>query len=130
MAVVQADRKLNIPGEALKNVLSARAFVNWYNGHPNFTGLNPALDCEDALIVGNGNVALDCARILCKTPQELQHTDIARHAVAALGKRCGSPPPPSPACPPRPHHPLLRAAVTLSGFTSLVAAVTFSRPSP
>jgi hypothetical protein len=87
---VQSDRSLGIPGEQLDNVLSARAFVNWYNGHPDFVHLNPGLDAvEDVVVVGNGNVAIDCARILCKDASELQHTDIADHALAALRKRYG-----------------------------------------
>jgi hypothetical protein len=87
--MLQADRKLNIPGESLGNVLSARAFVNWYNGHPDYVGLAPPLDSiEDVVIVGNGNVAIDCARILCKTTKELQSTDIVQHALATLQSRC------------------------------------------
>jgi adrenodoxin-NADP+ reductase len=84
----QSDRRLNIPGENLHNVLSARAFVNWYNGHPEFVSVNPGLDTvEDVVVIGNGNVAIDCARILCKSPSELQSTDIAQHAVTALKNR-------------------------------------------
>ena len=85
---VQSDRKLNIPGEQLENVLSARAFVNWYNGHPEFVNVNPRLsEVEDVVVIGNGNVAIDCARILCKSVAELQTTDIAQHAVKVLKNR-------------------------------------------
>jgi hypothetical protein len=85
---VQSDRSLDVPGESLPGVLSARAFVNWYNGHPEFVGLDPGLAAvEDVVIVGNGNVAVDCARILCKQPSELEHTDIAQHALEALRHR-------------------------------------------
>ena len=73
-----------MPGENLHNVLSARSFVNWYNAHPDFLKLNPDLSAEDAVVVGHGNVGLDCARILCKSPEELRTTDIAAHAVEAL----------------------------------------------
>ena len=80
------DRALGLPGEELEGVLGARAFVSWYNGHPDFAALAPDLSVEDVVIVGQGNVAIDCARILCKTVAELQHTDIAAHALAALAR--------------------------------------------
>lgn len=79
------DRALGLPGEgALSGVLSARAFVNWYNGHPSFAGLAPKLDVEDVVVIGQGNVAIDCARILTKRVEELATTDISAHALAAL----------------------------------------------
>lgn len=78
------DRSLGIDGEELAGVYGARAFVNWYNGHPDFVDLSPDLSCEAAVIVGQGNVAIDCARILCKTVEELQSSDIAAHALEAL----------------------------------------------
>lgn len=81
-----SDRYLGVPGETLRNVCSARAFVNWYNGHPEFKSAQFDLDVEDVVIVGQGNVAIDCARILSKTIAELQETDIAQHALAALSK--------------------------------------------
>jgi adrenodoxin-NADP+ reductase len=81
-----SDRYLNIPGENFRNVFSARAFVNWYNGHPEFTSFKPNLDATDVVIIGHGNVAIDCARILCKTVEELKKTDIATHALEALSK--------------------------------------------
>ena len=79
-----SDRDMGIPGEDLSGVCSARAFVSWYNGHPDFVNLRPNLDTEDVVIIGQGNVAIDCARILCKTPKELAGSDIAAHASAAL----------------------------------------------
>jgi adrenodoxin-NADP+ reductase len=79
-----SDRTMGIEGENLKNVFSARAFVNWYNGHPDFATFTPNLNCEDVVIVGQGNVAIDCARILAKTVDELKTTDIAKHALTAL----------------------------------------------
>ena len=80
----EGDKELVICGEDLSGVHAARAFVNWYNGHPDFVGLEPDLACETALIVGQGNVAVDCARILAKTPAELASSDIARHAQEVL----------------------------------------------
>ncbi|CAP71503.1 uncharacterized protein PODANS_6_1370 [Podospora anserina S mat+] len=83
------DRKLGIPGEELKGVFSAREFVGWYNGLPEYADLNPDLSLGahgDTLIIGNGNVAMDVARILLKSPEELAKTDIAAHALDALSK--------------------------------------------
>jgi NADPH-dependent glutamate synthase beta subunit-like oxidoreductase len=59
------DRKLGIPGEDLAGVVGSAEFVGWYNGHPDFADLDPPLGGQAAVVVGNGNVALDCARILC-----------------------------------------------------------------
>lgn len=79
-----ADRKLGVPGEDLPGVVGSAAFVGWYNGHPDFADLAPPLDAESVAIVGNGNVALDVARILAKTSAELAGSDIVRHAAEAL----------------------------------------------
>lgn len=79
-----SDRSLGIPGEALQGVLSARAFVNWYNGHPDSVDLNPDLSISDVVIIGQGNVALDCARILTADVDALAKTDIASYAMEAL----------------------------------------------
>lgn len=79
------DRRLELPGDDLANVFGSAAFVGWYNGHPQFSGLNPQLDHDTAVIVGNGNVALDVARILAKSEEELTGSDIVSHARAALG---------------------------------------------
>ncbi|HWL46595.1 MAG TPA: FAD-dependent oxidoreductase [Sphingomonadaceae bacterium] len=78
------DRPLGIPGEDLPGVIGSAAFVGWYNGHPDFAGLAPPLDTPDAVVIGNGNVALDVARILAKTPAEFAGSDIVDHALAAL----------------------------------------------
>jgi ferredoxin--NADP+ reductase len=78
------DRKLGIPGEDLPGVIGSAAFVGWYNGHPEFADLNPPLGGTQAAVIGNGNVALDCARILSKTRGELEAGDIVNHALAAL----------------------------------------------
>ena len=78
------DRKLGIPGEDLRGVVGSAEFVGWYNGHPDFAELNPPLDGSHAVVVGNGNVALDCARILSKTRHEFEGSDIVGHALDAL----------------------------------------------
>ena len=78
------DRKLGIPGEDLPGVVGSAEFVGWYNGHPDFADLDPPLDRTHAAIIGNGNVALDCARILAKTRAEFEGSDIVNHALDAL----------------------------------------------
>ncbi|KAI9905394.1 hypothetical protein PsorP6_013670 [Peronosclerospora sorghi] len=79
------DREVGIRGENLRGVLAARTFVNWYNGHPDFCDLELDLkQVESAVIIGQGNVAVDCARILTKDVDELAMTDIAAHAIDAL----------------------------------------------
>lgn len=78
------DRRLGIPGEDLPGVFGSGAFVGWYNGHPDFAGLAPPLDRPGVAVIGNGNVAIDCARVLAKTTGELAGSDIAAHALAAL----------------------------------------------
>jgi ferredoxin--NADP+ reductase len=78
------DRKLGIPGEDLPGVVGSAEFVGWYNGHPEFADLNPPLGGGCAAVIGNGNVALDCARILSKTRHEFEGSDIVGHALEAL----------------------------------------------
>src|SRR5437764_3969145 len=78
------DRKLGIPGEDLPGVVGSAEFVGWYNGHPDFADLDPFLDGTHAAVVGAGNVALDCARILSKTRHEFEGSDIVGHALDAL----------------------------------------------
>ena len=78
------DRKLGIPGEDLPGVVGSAEFVGWYNGHPEFADLDPFLQGTHAAVVGNGNVALDCARILAKTRHEFEGSDIVGHALDAL----------------------------------------------
>lgn len=80
------DRPLGVPGEDLPGVIGSAAFVGWYNGHPDYKDLAPPLDAEEAVVVGNGNVAIDCARILAKTVSELQDSDIVNHALDPLSK--------------------------------------------
>jgi ferredoxin--NADP+ reductase len=78
------DRKLGIPGEDLPGVIGSAAFVGWYNGHPEFADLNPDLSGTHAAVIGNGNVALDCARVLSKARGEFDGSDIVGHALEAL----------------------------------------------
>lgn len=78
------DRRMGVPGEDLAGSHRAGAFIGWYNGHPDAAGLHFDLSAERAVVIGHGNVALDVARILLKTADELRHTDIAAHALDAL----------------------------------------------
>ena len=80
------DRRLDIPGADLPGVLGSGAFVGWYNGHPEFADLDPPLDAAAAAVIGNGNVALDVARILSKTPAEFAGSDIVGPALDALSR--------------------------------------------
>ena len=80
------DRKLGIPGEDLPGVVGSAEFVGWYNGHPDFADLDPPLDGAHAAVIGNGNVALDCARILSKNHHEFEGSDIVGHALEALDR--------------------------------------------
>ena len=86
----QTDRRLGIPGEDLPGSWSATELVAWYNGHPDFQELQFDLSVEHAVVVGNGNVALDVARMLALTREELQPTDttdVAIDAIVASGIR-------------------------------------------
>ncbi len=82
----QTDRRLNIPGIDLKNSHPATEFVAWYNGHPDFRECHFDLTKERAAVIGVGNVAVDVARILCRTVDELKETDIANYALEALSE--------------------------------------------
>jgi len=79
-------KRLGIPGEDLPGSLSAAEFVPWYNAHPDFHSVEVPLDCETAIVIGAGNVAMDVARMLALEPSELDPTDTADHAIAALKK--------------------------------------------
>jgi ferredoxin/flavodoxin---NADP+ reductase len=81
----QTDRRLGIPGEDLSGSWSATEFVAWYNGHPDYQELPFDLDVERAVVIGNGNVALDVARMLALTPEELAPTDTTDPAIEAIG---------------------------------------------
>ncbi len=77
-------KKLGIPGEELSNSISAADFVPWYNAHPDYADLNLDLTSDTAIVIGAGNVAMDCARMLAVDPSELEPTDTANHAIDAL----------------------------------------------
>jgi ferredoxin--NADP+ reductase len=81
----QTDKRLGIPGEDLPGSWSATEFVAWYNGHPDYQKLTFDLDVERAVVIGNGNVALDVARMLALTPEELAPTDTTDPAIEAIG---------------------------------------------
>ena len=81
----QTDKRLGIPGEDLSGSWSATEFVAWYNGHPDYQELPFDLNVERAVVIGNGNVALDVARMLALTPEELAPTDTTDPAIEAIG---------------------------------------------
>jgi ferredoxin/flavodoxin---NADP+ reductase len=80
----QSDRPLGIPGQDLPGSVAAVDFVGWYNAHPHFETMTPNLSTGRVVILGNGNVALDVARILVSDPDALATTDIADHALQSL----------------------------------------------
>jgi len=82
----EVSRPLGIPGEELTGSHNAGDFVAWYNGHPDHRDAHFDLDCDAVTIIGHGNVALDVARMLAKTADELRRTDIAGHALEALSE--------------------------------------------
>jgi ferredoxin/flavodoxin---NADP+ reductase len=82
----QTDRSLGIPGEELPGSWAATELVAWYNGHPDFQHLSFDLSGERAVVIGNGNVALDVARMLALTPEELATTDTTDAAIAAINE--------------------------------------------
>lgn len=81
-----SDRTLGIAGEDLQGSISATEFVNWYNGHPDACMVQMTLEARGVVVVGVGNVAVDVARILAKTADELAQTDIADHALEVLAR--------------------------------------------
>ncbi len=81
----ETDRRLGIPGEDLPGSHAATAFVGWYNAHPDYAEEEFDLSCERAIVIGNGNVATDVARMLALTDRELRETDTADHAIEMLG---------------------------------------------
>jgi ferredoxin/flavodoxin---NADP+ reductase len=78
------DRRLGVPGEELAGSLGSGAFVSWYCGHPDHVDLQPLLDHPGVAVVGAGNVALDVARVLAKTADEMAETDVPEPVLAAL----------------------------------------------
>lgn len=81
-----SDRRLGIPGEDLPRSYTATEFVAWYNGHPDYRHHQFDLSQESAVIIGQGNVAVDVCRVLAKSVDELKNTDIAKHALEALAE--------------------------------------------
>src|ERR687889_1668108 len=82
----QTDRRMGIPGEDLPGSWAATEFVAWYNGHPDYRDLEFDLSSERAVVIGNGNVAADVARMLALTPDELRQTDVADHALEVMAE--------------------------------------------
>jgi len=80
----ETDKRMGIPGEDLPGSVAATEFVAWYNGHPDYREHEFDLGCRRAIVVGNGNVAMDVARMLAITPAELERTDVADHALEVL----------------------------------------------
>ncbi|MGH2909061.1 MAG: hypothetical protein ACRDK8_07185, partial [Solirubrobacteraceae bacterium] len=80
------DHELSLPGQELPGCIAAGALVGWYNGHPDHRDINVDLSTPRAVVIGNGNVALDVARILTRTPEQLARTDIAEHALVTLAR--------------------------------------------
>ncbi len=78
------DRRLGIPGEDKEGVVGSAAFVGWYNTHPDFVDLDPALDTTAVAVIGNGNVAIDVVRLLAKTPAEMEASDLPDYAADAI----------------------------------------------
>ncbi len=83
----ETDRQLGIPGENLPGSHAATAFVGWYNAHPDYAEEEFNLSCERAVVIGNGNVAMDVARMLALTDHELRQTDTADHAIEMLDRK-------------------------------------------
>jgi ferredoxin--NADP+ reductase len=82
----QTDKQLGIPGEELAGSHAATEFVAWYNGHPDYRHLTFDLSTETAVVIGNGNVAMDVTRILASSMDELRRTDIADYALDVLNE--------------------------------------------
>ncbi len=80
------DKLLNIKGENIEGVYGSAEFVGWYNDNPEYSNLEPNLNSKNVIIIGNGNVALDCARILAKTNEELYGSDISKKNLKLLSK--------------------------------------------
>ena len=82
----ERDRCLDIPGEDLPGVMGSGEFVRWYNGHPDAAARDLSLDAEQVAVIGAGNVALDVARVLGRTADELRDTDVPARVLAALAR--------------------------------------------
>src|SRR3546814_9309116 len=75
------DRPLDIPGGDKAGVIGSAAFVGWYNGHPEFRDLDPDLNVGAAAVIGNGTVAIDCARVLAQTPAGMAQSDLTAYVI-------------------------------------------------
>ncbi len=80
------DNPARMPGADKQGVYGSAAFVGWYNGHPDFRDLNPDLNTQAVAVIGVGNVAIDVARVLVKTPEEMATSDLQDYAAEAVGK--------------------------------------------
>ncbi len=78
------DRLCGIPGEDKKGVIGSATFVGWYNAHPDLRNLDPDLDTRNVAVIGNGNVAIDIARVLVKTREEMADSDLPEFAASAI----------------------------------------------
>lgn len=78
------DRLIDIPGEDKKGVIGSATFVGWYNAHPDLRNLDPDLSSGNVVVIGNGNVAIDIARVLVKTREEMADSDLPEYATAAI----------------------------------------------
>jgi len=82
----ELDNKLEIDGENLKGVYGSAEFVGWYNGHPDYVNLEPDLNTENVVVIGNGNVAIDVARVLSKNLEEMTESDIPEYALNSINQ--------------------------------------------
>ena len=80
----ELDNKLEIEGSNLKGVHGSAEFVGWYNGHPDYVNLDPNLNTNNVVVIGNGNVAIDIVRVLSKTSEEMTESDIPEYALNTL----------------------------------------------
>lgn len=78
------DKKLTIPGADKQGVYGSAAFVGWYNGHPDFYDLEPDLNTKTAVVIGNGNVAMDVARVLLRSPRGMAESDLPDHVAEII----------------------------------------------
>ena len=78
------DNKLGIPGEDKENVFGSNAFVGWYNCHPDFIDLRPNLEIKTAAVIGIGNVAIDVARVLSRTPKAVSYTHLTLPTIYSV----------------------------------------------
>jgi len=82
----ELDNKLEIKGSNLQGVYGSAEFVGWYNGHPDYVNLEPNLNTENVVVIGNGNVAIDIVRVLSKTSEEMSDSDIPGYALDSIKK--------------------------------------------